>query len=259
VSDDNSNENFPSTDRSPESTKPSLIASLTLLTVILGFSIPSALVLIPFAVLTGNVTPLYSVSIWIVRTAYRWAGIRIVTSGRENVPPDRACIFMSNHLSNLDPPALLPQIPGRTAAFFKRSLLKVPGLGYAMQLAEFIPVDRGGSVTGAQESVAAARRVLEKGIHITTFVEGTRSKDGRMLPFKKGPFFLAKETGAPCIPISLYGTENLMAKGSMRIRPGTAHILFHPPVYPADYATREDLLKAVREVIASGLPEWMRA
>jgi 1-acyl-sn-glycerol-3-phosphate acyltransferase len=166
---------------------------------------------------------------------------------------------MSNHLSNLDPPALLPQIPGRTAAFFKRSLMKIPGLGYAMKLAGFVPVSRDGSVSAAQESVAAARRVLESGVHITTFVEGTRSKDGRMLPFKKGPFYLAMQTGAPCIPVSLWGTEGMMAKGSMRIHPGTAHIVFHPPVYPANFTTREELLGAVRAAVASGLPEWMRS
>ena len=71
-----------------------------------------------------------------------------------------------------------------------------------------------------------------KAIHITTFVEGTRSKDGRMLPFKKGPFYLAMETGAPCIPVSICGTETMMAKGSLRIRPGTAHIVFHAPIDP---------------------------
>jgi 1-acyl-sn-glycerol-3-phosphate acyltransferase len=107
--------------------------------------------------------------------------------------------------------------------------------------------------------VAAAQRVLARGVHITTFVEGTRSPDGRMLPFKKGPFYLAKETGAPCIPISLWGTESIMMKGSLRITPGTAHLTFHPPIYPADYATRDELLHAVRAVIASGLPEWMRS
>jgi 1-acyl-sn-glycerol-3-phosphate acyltransferase len=236
-----------------------MIPAFILLATILILSIPAALFLIPFAVLTGNVKPLYWVSIWIVRTAYSIAGIRIVSQGQENVPPGTACIFMSNHLSNLDPPALLPQIPGRTAAFFKRSLLKIPAVGYAMKLTEFVPVGRDGSVSGAQESVAAARRVLDKGIHITTFVEGTRSPDGRLLPFKKGPFYLAMQTGAPCIPVSLYGTETMMAKGSVRIHPGTAHIVFHPPLFPADFATREDLLKAVRAAIASGLPEWMRA
>jgi 1-acyl-sn-glycerol-3-phosphate acyltransferase len=99
---------------------------------------------------------------------------------------------------------------------------------------------------------------MAKGIHITTFVEGTRSRDGRMLPFKKGPFYLAKETGAPCVPVSIHGTENMMAKGSMKIRPGTVHIQFHAPIYPDNFATREDLLEAVRRAIASGLPEWMR-
>jgi len=67
------------------------------------------------------------------------------------------------------------------------------------------------------------------------------------------------ETGAPCIPVSIYGTETMMAKGSLRIKPGTAHIVFHEPVNPGDFATREELMQAVRASIASGLPEWMRA
>jgi 1-acyl-sn-glycerol-3-phosphate acyltransferase len=104
----------------------------------------------------------------------------------------------------------------------------------------------------------AAQRILAKGIHITTFVEGTRSRDGRMLPFKKGPFYLAKETGAPCIPVSIWGTESMMAKGSVRIRPGVAHVTFHEPLLPGNFANREDLMKAARTAIASGLPEWMR-
>ncbi len=79
-----------------------------------------------------------------------------------------------------------------------------------------------------------------------------------MLPFKKGPFYLAKDSGAPCIPISIYGTEKILPWGSKRIHPGTAHIVFHPPVDPADYATRDELSDAVRAAIASGLPEWMR-
>ena len=95
-------------------------------------------------------------------------------------------------------------------------------------------------------------------MHITTFVEGTRSSDGRLLPFKKGPFYLAMETAAPCIPVSIYGTESMMAKGSLRIKPGTAHIVFHPPLDPRDFAGREELMDAVRAAIASGLPEWMR-
>jgi 1-acyl-sn-glycerol-3-phosphate acyltransferase len=85
-----------------------------------------------------------------------------------------------------------------------------------------------------------------------------RSLDGRMLPFKKGAFYLAKDSGAPCVPISIYGTEKIIPWGSNRIHPGVAHVIFHPPIDPADYATREDLSEAVRAAIASGLPEWMR-
>jgi 1-acyl-sn-glycerol-3-phosphate acyltransferase len=165
---------------------------------------------------------------------------------------------MANHVSNLDPPALLPLIPGRTSAFLKQSLMRIPALGYAMKLGEFVPVERIGNVESARTSVHAAQQVLEKGIHITTFVEGTRSPDGRLLPFKKGPFYLAMQTGAPCIPVSIFGTETMMAKGSLRIRPGTAHVVFHAPVYPKDYASREELLEAVRAAIASGLPAWLR-
>jgi 1-acyl-sn-glycerol-3-phosphate acyltransferase len=234
-----------------------MFASLTVLFTIVLLGAPASLLFIPWAALTGDALPLYNAAMVIIRTAFRLGGIRVVATGLENVPPRTACIFMANHVSNLDPPALLPFIPGRTSAFIKRPLMRIPVLGYGLKLGGFIPVDRSGSAIHAQESVAAARRVLESGIHITTFVEGTRSRDGRMLPFKRGPFYLAKETGAPCIPVSLWGTESMMKKGSVRITPGVAHLAFHPPVYPADYITRDELLNAVRAAIASSLPDWM--
>jgi len=236
-----------------------MISSLALLATILALGTPAAVVLIPFTMITRNAGPLYTISILIVRLGYRLAGIRVVTTGLNHVPAHTACVFMSNHVSNLDPLALFPRIPGRTSAFIKSSLMKIPVLGYALRLAKFVPVDRDGRVESAQESVAAARRVLESGIHISTFVEGTRSPDGHLLAFKKGPFYLAMETGAPCVPVSIFGTEGMMAKGSLRIRPGTAHVVFHAPVYPRELATREELLEAVRAAIASGLPEWMRS
>jgi 1-acyl-sn-glycerol-3-phosphate acyltransferase len=235
-----------------------MIAALTLVLTIVILGAPVAIVCIPWAMITGNANPLYYASQWIVRTAFRLARIRVIVEGLEHVPSHRSCIFMANHVSNLDPPALIPRIPGRTSAFLKSSLMKIPVLGSGMKLGEFVPVDRSGNVESAIESVAAARRVLEKGIHITTFPEGTRSLDGRLLPFKKGPFYLAFEAGAPCIPVSIYGTEGMMAKGSVRVLPGTGHIVFHPPIEPHDFATREDLLEAVRAAIASGLPQWMR-
>jgi 1-acyl-sn-glycerol-3-phosphate acyltransferase len=235
-----------------------MIASLILLATIVVLGVPAAVVLIPWTMITGNATPLYKAGTTIIRMGCRLIGIRVEVEGRDRVPARTACIFMANHVSNLDPPVLIPRIPGRTAVFVKRSLMKIPVLGYAFKLGDFIPVDRDGRVESAQESAAIARRVLAMGLHITTFVEGTRSHDGRLLPFKKGPFYLAKEAGAPCIPVTIYGTETMMAKGSLRIRPGVAHVVFHAPVFPDEYETREELMEAVRVAIAAGLPQWMR-
>ena len=235
-----------------------MIAGLTLLLAILILGIPMAIVIIPWTLISGNAAALYAASMKIVRLAFRLARIRVNVVGLERVPRGRACIFMSNHVSNLDPPALFPRIPGRTSAFLKRSLMKIPVLGYGMKLGDFVPVDRDGRVDSAIESVNVARGVIEKGIHITTFVEGTRSLDGRMLPFKKGPFYLAMEACAPVVPISIHGTERMMPKGSARVRPGKAYITFHEALDPARFGSRDELMEAVRSAIASGLPEWMR-
>lgn len=236
-----------------------MLTSLTLLVIFVGLGLPAALVCIPWALVTGDVGPLYKSSMWVVRTGLRLAGIVVRVEGLERIPAHTACIFMANHVSNLDPPSLLPLIPGRTSVFIKRSLMKIPVLGYGMKLGEFVPVDRDGRMESAIESARTARQALQNGMHITSFVEGTRSGDGRLQPFKKGPFYLAMETGAPCIPVSIHGTESMMAKGSLWIRRGTAHVIFHAPLHPAQFATREDLMEALRTAIASGLPEWMRS
>jgi 1-acyl-sn-glycerol-3-phosphate acyltransferase len=235
-----------------------MIVSLVVLVTILVLSIPAAIIFIPLAVITGNVWPLYRAVCFIVRAAFRAGGIHVSVQGLEHIPAGHACIIMANHISNLDPPVLISFIPGRTVAFAKRSVFKLPVFGYCLKLAEFIPTDRDGSVEAAQQSVALAGSVLARGIHITTFVEGRRSSDGRLLPFKNGPFYLAKESGAPCIPVSIYGSEGIIPYGSLRIHPGTMHIVFHAPLEPADYATRDELSEAMRAAIASALPDWMR-
>ncbi|MGO9325263.1 MAG: lysophospholipid acyltransferase family protein [Terracidiphilus sp.] len=235
-----------------------MIWSLIFIANMVVLGIPSAILFIPWCWITGNVMPLYKATRFMLSSSCRLAGVRFQVAGRDRIPRDRACIFMSNHVSNLDPPALISIIPGRTSAFMKRSLMNLPILGTGFRQGEFIAVDRTGNAADAQRSVAEAQRVLAKGVHITTFVEGTRSPDGRMLPFKKGPFFLAMAAGAPCVPVSIYGTESLLPKGSNRIHPGIAHVIFHEPIDPAKFASRGDVMRAVRTAVASGLPEWMR-
>jgi 1-acyl-sn-glycerol-3-phosphate acyltransferase len=234
-----------------------MIAALTLLIVYIVLAIPAAMIGIPWTLISGDIRFLYRWSMWIVRTGVRLAGIRIEFSGGEVVPAGVACIFMSNHVSNLDPPILLPLIPGRTSVYLKRSLMKIPVLGYGMKLGDFIPVDRDGRLESAKESVRVGVRVLGSGLHVMTFVEGTRSRTGRLQQFKKGPFHLAMESGAPVIPISIWGTESMMKKGGLTIVPGVAHVRFHGPLWPRDFANREELLIATRGAIESGLPQWM--
>ena len=235
-----------------------MLAVLALLTTWIGLGIPVSLDTIPWAVLTGNVLPLYRGALWVVRIGLRMAGIRIDVVRDQPLDPAKRYIFLSNHVSNLDPPALIPLLPVRTAVVLKRSLMRVPVLGLGMRLAGYIPVDRDGRVESAVESAETAARTLASGVNILSFVEGTRSRDGRLQPFKKGPFYMAMETQAAVVPVSIHGTETMMRKGSMRIFPGTAHLHFHPPLEPRDFASREDLMEAVRASITSGLPEWMR-
>jgi 1-acyl-sn-glycerol-3-phosphate acyltransferase len=235
-----------------------MFTSTTIVVTYIILGVPAGAIGIPWALLTGDIGPLYRWSMWIVRTGLRLGRIRIEITGREHIPT-RPAIFMSNHASNLDPPILLPLFPYRTAFFIKRSLLNIPIVGYGMRLAGFIPVDRDGRVESARESVEAASQVLHSGVSISTFPEGTRSRDGRLLPFKKGPFYLAMESLAPVIPVSIWGTEQMMNKGSLRIKPGTAHLTFHPVLDPRNFENREKLAQSVRAAILSGIPQRMWA
>ena len=218
----------------------------------------AALIGFPWTLVTGDVSLLYRMAMWIAAAGLRWAQIRVRIHCLEMVPNGQPCIFMANHVSNLDPPVLLPSIPGRTAVLVKKELMKIPFIGTGMRMGGFIPVERNQRRESAVESIRQASKMLESGVHITIFPEGTRSRTGQLQPFKKGPFYLAQQTGAPIIPVSIHGTEGMMRKGSLRILPGDAHVTFHAPVWAKDYATREELMEAVRERIAGDLPEWMR-
>jgi len=139
----------------------------------------------------------------------------------------------------------------------KKELFNYPILGRAMRMGALVPVDRGRRDAGI-ESVAVARQVIGQGINMTIYVEGKRSFDGKLLPFKKGPFYLAMECGVPVVPITITGTHYLMPKARFAIKPGVATLIFHPPIEPKDFGGREELTEKVRTVIDSGLPEEYR-
>jgi 1-acyl-sn-glycerol-3-phosphate acyltransferase len=221
-------------------------------------AIPAGLVLIPWTLLTGNIEPMYSVGKWIAAAGIRAAGITIEQTGRENIPTDRACIFVPNHVSNLDPPLMVPLLPGTPSIMLKAELMKIPILGRAWRMAKYVPVEREGGREAAVRSAKYAVDVVKSGLSMLIFAEGTRSKTGRLQPFKAGPFHIAQQTGVPIVPVVISGTESMMHKGSSKVYPGVARVQFLEPVDPAMYETRKALIEAVRSKMIAAMPDSMR-
>jgi 1-acyl-sn-glycerol-3-phosphate acyltransferase len=231
---------------------PNVVRGLILILIWTVLALPTALVIFPWTLITRKTQVLLRVGFWITRAGLPFGGVRVVVHGLDRVPRG-ASIVMANHSSNLDPPVLIPLLPGRVVIYLKASLMRIPVLGYAMRLAGFIPVQRDGSVEGAKASSAAAQRELERGSCLVLFPEGTRSRDGSLLPFKRGPFFLAMESGAPVVPVSIVGATRMLPKGRLNLKSGTVSVTFHAPLHPADYSDKEELMAAVRDAIEAGL------
>lgn len=213
----------------------------------------AALFCFPWTLLTGNVTLLYKVGMWGALAGVRLAGVRVHTTGLDRLNLERTYIFMSNHVSNIDPPLMLPLIPRRTSVMAKKELFSYPLLGKAMRLGDLVPVDRGNREAGIG-AVRAARDVIQRGINMFIYVEGGRSFDGKLLPFKKGPFYLAVESGVPVVPVTVAGTHYVMPKRRFAVKPGRVDVIFHDPIEPKDFGNRECLMAKVRAAINSGLP-----
>ena len=218
----------------------------------------AAAITVPWALLTGNVEPLYRIGMWGAFTGVRLAGVRVRTIGRQDLDPRATYIFMANHASNIDPPLLLPIIPGRTSVMARHELFNYPILGRAMRIASLVPVNRGNRDAGIA-AVRAAEQVVQQGIHMTIFVEGGRSLDGKLLPFKKGPFYLAETCQVPVVPVTIAGTHYAMPKGRFSLKSGEVVLIFHHPIPVSEFGTREELMERVRAQINSGLPEQYRS
>jgi 1-acyl-sn-glycerol-3-phosphate acyltransferase len=213
----------------------------------------AAIVCFPWTYLTQDIDFLYKTCMWAAFTGVRIAGVKVRTLGLEKIDPGRTYIFMSNHISNLDPPITLPLIPRRTSVMVKKELFKVPILKRIMLIGSLVPVDRGNRDAGLA-AVRDAVRAIEQGLNMTIYVEGKRSFDGKLLPFKKGPFYLAEECSVPIVPITVSGTQEVMPKARFAISPGTVTVEFHDPIEPKDFGDRDGLMAKVRAAINRGLP-----
>jgi 1-acyl-sn-glycerol-3-phosphate acyltransferase len=151
----------------------------------------------------------------------------------------------------------VPSIPRRTSVLVKKEVFRIPILSKAMLMARFVPVNRRNR-DAAIASIHEATEVMKTGVNMMIFPEGTRSPDGKLLPFKKGPFHLAQESGVSIIPMTIYGTETLMPKKGLAIKPGEATLVFHAPVDPKQFTDRDAISQAVYKQIESALPERLR-
>jgi 1-acyl-sn-glycerol-3-phosphate acyltransferase len=213
----------------------------------------AALIGFPWTLITGDVSFLYRMGMWGAWTGVRLAGVRVRTVGLDKLDLSRTYIFMSNHVSNVDPPILLPLIPRRTSVMVKKELFKYPILGRVMRFGSLVPVDRGNRESGIA-AVRAAAEVIRQGVNMSIYVEGHRSFDGKLLPFKKGPFYLADECRVPIVPVTIVGSHYVMPKKRFAIKRGTVTVIFHDPIEPKEFGSRDCLMAKVRKAIDSGLP-----
>ena len=197
-----------------------------------------------------------------VRLIHAWAkgnlwacGVKVRAHGRERLDPGKAYLFMANHQSQFDILALLAVLdPFQLRWVAKRELRKVPILGLCAQLTHQILVDRE-SRTQAVAVIRQVKRLLDAGISVLFFPEGTRSKDGQLLPFKPGGFAVAVETGVPVVPVTINGSRRILPSGDWKVRAGEIEIVFGEPIQLDPRlnkkVAREELLVKVRAAIAA--------
>lgn len=190
-------------------------------------------------------------------TAWAWllsraSFVRVRVTGRQHAPPRRSFVILTNHQGAWDILALYGDLRRQFRWVMKAELRKVPFLGWGCAAIGHVFVDRSNS-RAALASLEAAKPRLVDGVSVLFFPEGTRSSDGRLLPFKKGGFVLARQLGLPILPVSISGSAAVLPRRCLLPRPGTIHVRIHPPVDPTGFAGNDELIAAVRATIASGL------
>lgn len=198
---------------------------------------------------------LYPVASFGARTWLKACGARVEVRGLENLEAGKTYVYISNHRSYLDTATLFFFSGKRMGLVAKKELLKAPVLGQGMSFVNIIAIDRS-NPERALRSMNKAREVMRQGYSFGVFVEGTRAMPGELLPFKKGAFHLALQTGAPIIPVAIKNTDWMMGKKTGLAFPGTIEMVLLPPVETKDCSAEVDLpelLVKTRAAIANEL------
>jgi 1-acyl-sn-glycerol-3-phosphate acyltransferase len=233
-----------------------IVAALRSIATYVAVSLYVLIVGTPFVLLAiaiRNPAILYRVGDLGVRLGLFLSGIRFSIDGGEHIQRDRAAVYAVNHASNVEPPILftaLRSIHPRLRILYKAELRKLPVLVRAWDLAGFVPLERG-NPEQSLPAIDGAAQALREGASFLIFPEGTRSRSGALLPFKKGGFIMALKGGAPIVPVAISGARSALRKGSFIIRPVQVRLQLAPPVETAGrpQEERDVLIAEVRQRI----------
>ncbi len=214
--------------------------------------------LLLYTLLSRDPDPIYFAGIGGVMFFVRAVGVRLRVTGIERIPPG-VCLFVANHTSTLDAPAIVEAIPRRIAILLKESLFRWPIVGAAFRLAHFVPIER----TGRESAIASLEKAtaeLRAGQSFLIYPEGTRSPDGRLQRFKKGAVVMAINAGVAIVPVACSNAHRLMKKKSLVLHPGEILVEFLPPIDPTKFSfeNRDELNIVVHDALAAGLPPDQR-
>ena len=179
-------------------------------------------------------------------------GVRVAVRGRENATPGQRYVILSNHQSHFDIPALVTSLGVPYRWVIKQELRGIPLFGHALAASRNIFIDRSDG-TRAMETIQRGVTQLPEGTGVLFFPEGTRSWTDEMLPFKKGAFIAARDSGLPILPVTVNGSRRLLPKGSAVFHSGTIEVIIHSPIPSAESETGplDELMEHTRRVIAS--------
>lgn len=220
------------------------------------FGLGSTLVCATASVLLGWIGPRGRLVLAIARLWSRslqlFAGVRVTAHFEAPLDPRQSYVYLANHQSYFDIPALLPAIPSQVRFAAKRSLFKIPIFGWSIAVGGFIPIDREDR-SKAREAFQVAADRLKNGVSVLFFPEGTRSHDGRLLPFERGGFLIALKSGLPIVPVGVSGARAVMPRGKISVRPGPIEVHFGAPIDVLAYGIRgrSELMAETRRRIAT--------
>jgi 1-acyl-sn-glycerol-3-phosphate acyltransferase len=191
---------------------------------------------------------------WWCRLIAWTIGARITVRGAENLEPARTYVYMANHCSLVDIPAMFAYLPYQFRIMAKKELFYVPFMGWHLWTAGNFPVDRG----DPRKTARSLRSVVEgvrSGKSLAVFPEGTRSPDGKLHELKPGAFKIAIRAGVPIVPVAIRGTHDILPKHSLVPRPGVVEVVIGKPIdtQGLEGQSLRDLMEQVYQAIQRGL------